>query len=229
MMPDRKGLVAVLVITGLGVLSSAAWLGEVVLLKGWDGLRWLEGYPSASFVGVACVALSVLVPIHVKHRISVGRASLFVAIAFAIGWFSFDLARSCLYELHSPSAAFMALSMDPSMAWHFTFRNLAGLASAALLSAVGFTVAVRLFLARVSWWMAGLFLAAIALVMPVSMLTILVVPALNGKTDYLYVVKMGYPLFWTNILMGLVGWLGVRGSLRGAVGTEPPRDFRRPG
>jgi len=65
-------------------------------------------------------------------------------------------------------------------------------------------------LAPVKWSLIALFLLAIALVMPMGLLTIHLLPALNGATDYAHVIKMGYPVFWTNVLMGLAAGLGTR-------------------
>jgi hypothetical protein len=212
MIPQTKVMLTGLAILALGGLSGAAWLAEVALLKGWEGLRWLDGYPNAVFVGVPCVVLSVALPILISRSTERKQFALFVASACLIAWLSFDLARNALLELHSPSAAWMVLAGKPAMARTFIARELGALVSAGVLAAVGFTVAVRIFLAHVGWWTAGLFLLAIALVMPMGMLTIRVVPALNGQTDYLHVVKMGYPLFWTNVLMGLASWLAVRAA-----------------
>jgi hypothetical protein len=213
MIPQNKVMLTVLAILALGGLSCAAWLAEVALLKGWEGLRWLESYPNAAFVGIPCVVLSVVLPILISRRTKPRHVALFVASACLVAWLSFSLARNALLELHSTSAAWMVLAGERAMALTFTLRHLGALVSAGVLAALGFTVAMRIFLAHVGWWTAGLFLLAIALVMPMGKLTILVMPALNGQTDYLHVVKMGYPLFWTNVLMGLASWLAVRAAV----------------
>jgi hypothetical protein len=205
--PRKRVLVTALLIVTLGVLSWAAWLGEVVLLKGWQGLNWLRGYPQASFVGVACVVFSVVLAIRSSQATSILRVALFVAVSFPVAWFSFELARLSLYTLHHPLISF-AMTME--IPWRFIMITTGGLVGAALLTAAGFTAAVRLLLVPFKWNVIGLFLLAIALVMPMSLLTIHLLPALNGATDYEHAIKMGYPLFWTNVLMGLAAGLGAR-------------------
>ena len=218
--PERtKMWVTGLMILGLGTISWTAWLGEVLYVKGWQGLRWLDGYPTASVLGVVCVVLSVALPIHVSRGSGLRRVALFVAVSSPIALLSFELARSSLHALHSRSVGFMQLAGETAMARDFVLANAGGLLGAAALTAVGFTIAARAILAPVNWRMAGLFLLALAFVWPMSVLTIWAFPALSGATDYLSAVKMGYPVLWTNVLMALASGLGSRAPHGRVVGN----------
>jgi hypothetical protein len=203
-----------LCIVGLGAISWMAWFGEVTLLIGWDGLRWLAVYPKAAFVGVACAAISVLLPARAERRLGVRRAGLFFLVASFIALVSFHLARSSIYALHSRSAAFMILAGERSMARLFIAKHVARLAASAVLTAGGFALAMGIVRRHAGWRMAQVFLLALLLVMPMGALTIRVFPTSQGYTDYIHVVKMGYPLFWTTVLMGVASWIGARRSGR---------------
>ena len=68
-------------------------------------------------------------------------------------------------------------------------------------------VPVVLPLARRRWLVPTSYLAmpylalALLLVLPLSFATIHVVPALNGSSDEIHAIKMGYPVFWTALLV----------------------------
>jgi hypothetical protein len=84
------------------------------------------------------------------------------------------------------------------------------------LMSMGCAAAGRVTLLRV-----GL---AIGAVLPVSVVTVMLVPARGGETDLVHSVKMGYPMFWVNLLIGWALWpLGGPGQSaenRGGRGTR---------
>jgi hypothetical protein len=202
----EKPLALALTIVALGALAAAAWLGEVVWIKGWQGLAWLEGHPWAAAVGIACAVVSAALPICAAHAVGPRRFALFCAMALPIAWVSFEVARGAVHQLLSPPG----LPQPAELALQDALENSSWLAGAALLTAFGFTLAVRLALGPVSLWLAGLFLLALGLVLPMGLLTIQIGPALDGSTDVIHVVKMGYPLFWTSVLLGAASFVGVR-------------------
>ena len=53
---------------------------------------------------------------------------------------------------------------------------------------------------------------ALILVLPLSFATIRLLPALNGSTDEIHAIKMGYPVFWTALLVPSALWLGKKKS-----------------
>lgn len=199
-----------LVVALLGLVSCAAWLGEIFELKGWSGSLWLDSYPWASLIGAACVAGSVMVaavgPSPVRSASKRPRRTLFFALT-AIGSLAFWLARAGIYLLFSRGAAIASLAADNQWDRHVTAVALGFIVSAALITALGFTAALRRWLTRVPWSTALLLLAALFLVMPLGTMTIHVIPSFNGHTDVFQVVKMGYPTFWTNVLLALATWL----------------------
>lgn len=208
----RRELATGAAIAALGALSTAAWLAEVTFFKGWEGLRWLEGYPKAAVFGISAVATSAVLAIRLVCKAARFRLMLFGVAVGAVGWSSFELARRSLYELHSRSAGFLSLAGDAGLARILVMKNLACLAGSALLASGGLAAATRLLVGRRRWWwLFCRYLVAIGLIFPLSSLTIRVLPALNGATDSMHVIKMGYPLFWANVLVGVVSWVGAGG------------------
>lgn len=182
----------------LALVAWATWFYEVVAVKKWDGLNWLIGFPHAAVVGVVCVAAAMLlVQIARGARPSWWKGAAFVVITAALSLLAFSVAREALYLIHG-RMLLLRTTYDVAL------RNF----SVAMLLITGalalfVVLAARVLIARITLASALYFVAAIALVMPASLMTIHLFPALNGHTDYLHAVKMGYPLFWTVVLFAI--------------------------
>jgi len=202
----------VLVIVGLGLLAVALWLTEVLWIKGWQGLRWLEGYPWAAVPVCLLVALGALIAIRGETVRPVRRPASFVVAVGITSWTSFEIARVSLIALHTPNWLFLDPGLHALALRISVLSPLMRLALALALASVGVYVSVRFFLRPMSRWTILYLAAALLLVIPASLLTIRVVPAINGTTDYLHAVKMGYPTFWTVVLVGAAVALGCRAT-----------------
>jgi hypothetical protein len=96
------------------------------------------------------------------------------------------------------------------------------LIASALLTGLGLAAAMRWLLVPVSWWTAALVVVAVVLALPLGMLTIMVLPPPCGGTDYVAAVKVGYPIFWLNVLMGVASHVAVRRTRRQPVPLASP-------
>jgi hypothetical protein len=85
----------------LGLLSTGIWLGEVIWLKGWEGLRWLDGYPWAAPPTALAVSLGALVAGSGRTHTSWRRRGAFLIMVWAALWASFEVSRYSLFALHS--------------------------------------------------------------------------------------------------------------------------------
>jgi hypothetical protein len=68
---------------------------------------------------------------------------------------------------------------------------------------IGCILAFKIAYHRISGWSWCFFLSAFLLILPLSLVTIQVVPALHNETDLINAVKMGYPAFWSVLLIGI--------------------------
>jgi hypothetical protein len=200
------------VVLVFGGASLALWRGEVELIKGWDGLNWLNGYPWAVIPICALVAASILVAVlaaapppardAIQSRGIRRTCVTFIAIATGIAWLSFEIARRWLESSH----AWLMFSPPPlstRISW------LAPPVGSIALSAVGFFVTIDRLLLRLRIWAVGLFVVALILTMPASWLLLQLLPA-HGYTDEIHAIKAGYPMLWTNLLMGAAGAAAAR-------------------
>lgn len=191
----------------LGLFAWGAWLWEVVAVKGWASLAWLDGFPRAAWLGIACAAAAVALPFRVLARARPARLLAFAALAAPLAFASFELGRGALYGLYGRGQVLVAM-LDPGLWERQRAALLAALIGAAALTAVGFTLALRWLAAPVGWKLAALYLLALALVLPASLLTIGLFPALGGQTDLVHAIKMGYAAGWTPVLLGAASILG---------------------
>jgi hypothetical protein len=53
-----RALVRAAVVVALGLLAFGLWLWEVLKVKGWPGLAWLNGYPYSAIGVAALVAVA---------------------------------------------------------------------------------------------------------------------------------------------------------------------------
>jgi hypothetical protein len=171
------------------------WLAEVVWIKGWPGLAWLSGFnwSALPICPLIVVMASYSVAAHARswHRI------LFFSVASVVSVTAFVIARWALFELFSggfPGATAFGAGIV--------------LLIAGLIVSVGLTISGNRWLAPLHYWTGILVAVALLLVVPLSFATIRVFPALNGSTDEIHSIKMGYPVFWTALLVPVAMRLG---------------------
>lgn len=193
----------------LGVAAWGVWLHEVVEVKGWSGLAWLGGMPRAEWAGSGCAAAAIALPFGVRRAARAHRLALAALAVAPVGWLSFQFGRAALYGLFGRGQALLAL-LEPALWERHLASSLALLLGAAALTAVAAPLSLRwLGGVRVGWRLAALELLALALVLPASLLTIALFPALRGQTDLVHAVKMGYPAGWTPLLLGAASFLAL--------------------
>ncbi|HKU42549.1 MAG TPA: hypothetical protein VJR89_30535 [Polyangiales bacterium] len=193
-----------------GALSAwAAWWIEIYWIRGWSSAGWLAGYTWSAIPICACIASissAVLAPsLAWRRRLS------FVGIGSVLCWAALDISRATLFEL---GRRWLSRSGWPDP-WLLT------LWIAALGVAGALWFCSDQLLAPLSRWTALLLAAALALVTPLSLATIRAIPALRGQTDAVHAVKMGYPVFWTALLLPLCLWIGRQ---RGGPSLERAQD-----
>jgi hypothetical protein len=169
------------------------WLGEVCWAKGWAGLAWLDGFNWSALP--ICAVIVVTSSCIVSPGAAWRERILFVLVGFALTAGAFVAGRRAVIEIGS---AWVSPFFDPFVT----------LAVAGLAVSVGLTAATGRWLAPVHVWTVVAVIVALVLVLPLSFVTIIVFPALNGDTGDIHAIKMGYPVLWTALLVPLALRLG---------------------
>ncbi len=182
-------------IVGLGLIGAASWRFEVEHVVGWNSLQWIYRWPRASCVVSLSVAIALLVTTSRLRVVPISRRAWYLLFVTALGLLAFAIARNghletARYALHTGSGLLFRFSAEVGGAW--------------VLAAFGVSLLGRHCLGLPSRPSGPAYSLAIALVPLFSVATIHLLPAPNGATDYVHAVKVGYPAFWTPVLMGLV-------------------------
>jgi hypothetical protein len=190
------------ILLGGAFLAWGLWLGEVCWIKGWTGLAWLSGFNWSALPICALVAIESAYLLGARspwpRRIKfVGVGFVWMMAAFLAGrWAAFEMFSGPTTPRHSlPAVLVVAIAL--------------------VVVSVGLTVAANRWLSPLHAWTGIPVAAALLLVVPLSLVTIQVIPALNGSSDAVHSVKMGYPVFWTALLVPL--------ALRLGQGSRPPQ------
>jgi hypothetical protein len=173
------------------------WLAEVCFIKGWAGLAWLSGFNWSALP--ICAVILITASYGVSARVAWQERMIFAAVGWVMALAAFVLERWAAFELFSGGLALL-----PGVRW----SPFIAAAFAGLLVSAGLTFAANRWLAPLHYWTGFLLAAGLLLVVPLSIATIKIFPALNGSTDEIHSIKMGYPVFWTAVLVPVALRLG---------------------
>ncbi len=168
------------------------WLGEVCQIKGWAGLAWLGGFNWSALP--ICAVIVVTSSYAVSPDAGWRQRVRFILFGFTLAIGSFAAGRQ----------AMMAFFLG----WAGGYGPLAELAAAGLAVSAGLTAAASRWLHPLHVWTTVVVIVTLVLVLPLSFATITAFPALNGSTDEIHAIKMGYPVLWTALLVPLALRLG---------------------
>jgi hypothetical protein len=171
------------------------WLAEIYWNKNWAGLSWVSGFNWSSIPICAMIAsVSSFVAV---SPIPSTRRFKFIGLSFALMLAAFTLARWAIFNLFSGGY----------VDWGLIPAGMALVTAWASVS-IGLTVAANRLLVQLHPLTCILTAFALVLVLPLAFATIAIFPALNGSRDYIHAIKMGYPVFWTALLVPFTLHLG---------------------
>jgi hypothetical protein len=164
------------------------WIAEVVWIKGWEGLAWLSGF-NWSLLPI-CGLIVIISSYAVTSEASFWKRAAFIGVTWMIMIAAAIFVRRAAFELFAGSI------FGPEGSKDLIFILLAGLCVAA-----GLVISANRWLAPLHHWTAVWVALALLLVLPLSIVTIKAFPAINGSTDQIHSIKMGYPVFWMALLV----------------------------
>jgi hypothetical protein len=173
----------------------ALWLAEVVWVKCWASLAWLDefNWSSVPICAVIVVTASYFVSADAPWR----ERTKFVAFGFALAiWAMMESFMDLPFLLPGYKPTITVILSDVAV-------SVGTLVGSGLAVSVGLVAAASRWLAPLHIWTTVVVVVALLLVLPLSFLTVTVFPARNGGTDELHAIKMGYPVLWTALLVPL--------------------------
>jgi hypothetical protein len=196
---SSKTVKALSIIFLLAFAGNAIWLYEVVKIVGWQGLTWLNIRLYSPYFGCLLAACAYLVPFLISRRLNLKNIFISMIILFSTNLICFELGKGLCYSTfaHFPlpgfSLPFKIYLLDSVLLYLFL-----GLI---------YKITTGKFIKK-SWKVNMLFIALILVFAnPLSIISIEINSGYGTGTSWIDAIKMGYPIFWTTILLGISGIL----------------------
>jgi hypothetical protein len=190
----------------IAVFANALWLGEIVWIKGWAGTNWLKGSMGSALLICLLVPVAVLLMVDRFQRLPPTKISGFVLISAIVLMICYEITRASLFRIHA--LGFLDHLMQGHLRQNLSdFAVLAGIPFAIALAGLILPVILNLMIQPMKRTAFFYFVGAFLLTVPASLVSIHIFPALDGSTDYIHAVKMGYPAFWTVLLTAVAAGL----------------------
>ena len=180
----------------LSVAGMALWLFEVIRIKGWHGLNWLHGHLYSPYVAALLAFFAFIVPFIAIKQVASVKMIFPVFLLYIVNIFCFEAGRQVCYALYG----------------RYYFWD-----TKELVLFLSFAFILYLFLALAYWFVANklikknrkinilLIMLFTMLSIPLSLLAIRINTGFGMGVDWVDAVKMGYPIFWTTMALGLSG------------------------
>ncbi|MCP4437335.1 MAG: hypothetical protein GY810_00010 [Aureispira sp.] len=180
----------------LGSLSLLIWLYEINSIIGWNSLEWLNQELYSIYIITLLVVISYLLPIAKISQVGMARVLVCGLTMYGAAIGGFILARGVFYDLYNKI---------PESINHYAWSIWKLFAIVLLVAIVFFLLKQWLLDATDRFHILTLIVALIAVV-PMSLITVEYIPGFGVEDHFVDAVKMGYPVFWINVLLGITSF-----------------------
>ncbi|MFN7115154.1 MAG: hypothetical protein ACK4TA_00045 [Saprospiraceae bacterium] len=190
----------------LALLGYALWFIELHYWIGGADFEWLSYAQYSIFVIAALVVLAYLLPLRLladkplNHLAKAGVELYFVVLA------AYFLEKLILLTLFTQFYGF--LDRD----WLLVLQVLV-----LVMTSMSFYFITQRWLKPLRWQQTLVFLLALLLPYPLSLLTLRLLANPSGEFSFLEATRQGYPFFWIILLMGIAGIFAIQHFKKGVV------------
>lgn len=185
----------------LAIAGNCLWLYEIVMIKGWHGLNWIsKGLLYSPYLITLSFVFAYIIPFIFTKYISIKKSFFIIFILYVISAFYFEVAVNvncsflfgrCPRTLFNSNRIFFLLFLP--------------------------SIFILPFFGRIYWYITNRFikknkksnrhiiLILSLLTIPSSLLTIQMNSGYSSGKDWIDAIKMGYPIFWITMFIGLSG------------------------
>lgn len=196
---QKNWVTPLLISIGLAGLALAVWLGEITLRLSWEGFQWLLAFHYSVFVIAALVVIAYLVPFYLLSRFSTQRLLAAATELYFVVLASYFLEKAVLLTLYSQLYGFF------NKDWLLLIQVLV-----LVLTSFSFYFITQRWLQSLRSQQVLVIGLGFLLPVPLSIFTIYIIPGFSTGRWLADALKMGYPFFWTVLLMGIVGIISTR-------------------
>lgn len=177
----------------LSVAGNAIWLYEINNCIGWHSLAWLHVHLVSPYIIALFTVSAFILPLIFKNKINYLEVLLAVSLLY--------LTSIILYKIGKDLCFFLYRFMAPPV----LLISILVVSCIVVFFILGFTywaVSNRLLVANKK---RNIILIAIMglLSIPAAWATVYILPGFGCCNDWVDAVKMGYPVFWITLLLGI--------------------------
>ena len=187
-----------LIVILIGLLCNFIWLYEILQIKNWYGLNWLNGYMNSVFLIIPLTVCSFAIPLRLLEKISIKNLFISFLGLSVISLISFEIARQFLYLISSRLFGFT----------HSQFISiviiLMGFIVPNTIFCTGYYYVTNRFLIKINKRTIFLFLGSVLFSIIFGFVTVNINSGFGSGKTFIDSVKMGYPIFWLNIFFGII-------------------------
>ena len=206
-MKSQKSFTAIAIIIIAAILNISIWLFEIVVIKKWASLNWLKPPLYAPYAIALLTTIAYLAPIQLHYRASRMKQLISGAGLYFFSLTEFYAGKQLCYALYS--RFWIITKIDLAIGCMAIGLLFAGLAAACFLSS-------RHLNREISRKFIPTNIVLFICVIPLSLLSIKLIPGYGAGSGWIDAVKMGYPAFWITILLGVAALRTIRIEARAA-------------
>lgn len=194
--------ISVLIVLILAVAGNAIWLYEISVIFSWHGLGWIYAPLKSPYIITLLTVLAFVLPIHLANRnIPHSKKAKAIALLYLTSMLFYRLGKMICYSVYQ---IFLPLDF--------------------LIGYLILSLIIFLLLGYTYWFLSNRFLMPnkkkntlllafmSLLTVPVSWVTVYIVPGYGSSYQWVDAVKMGYPVFWITLLLGISSIIIARNS-----------------
>lgn len=185
----------------LGLLAWGAWHYEIQLRMGWRGLAWLQvEHHYSVWLGLLFTSISFAWPARALRGASFGRTLISICLIFLVSLLGYYLSKSIFYALFQPD-----IFTRPDSEW-FRLKLAVALLLIVLFAGSAFFFIKQRLLFQSNRLHILTFIFVLFTLVPASLGATELLINWSNAERFVDAVKMGYPLFWSNGLLGTTVW-----------------------
>lgn len=175
-----------------------SWLAELIYVVGWEGEKWGTAYLNTVYLICFFVVLSYLSPVLIFVKVKFKNFIITFTILYISSILAYYIAKKLFIELYHK------MPEDKHVIYVWLLIVLV------TVVAFVFFYIKQMLLYKSDRFHVMTLVAVFISVVPASLITLEWIKGFVSTESFIDAVKMGYPIFWLNIFLGLVSYSMVR-------------------
>jgi len=181
-----------------GAFSVLLWLSEIIHIVGWLGIEWIIKDLKSVYIITLLAVLSYVLPILILSKVKSRNIVKSVVLLYLFSLLGYFATKEIFRQL------FDKIGYDTHVLYVWLL-----ILDVTLIAAIFYYVK-QYFLLKSERFHLMTIVAVFISIIPASLITIEWIKGFAPTESFLDAVKMGYPVFWLNVLLGWVSYAMVK-------------------